>query len=136
MPKRYWLVKSDPDTYGWPELVRDGRTCWDGVRNYQARNNLAAMTVGDEVLFYHSQSDKSVMGTAQVAAPAYPDPTIDDERWVAVDLAVGASFARPVSLATIKATPELVALPLVKNSRLSVMPVEPSDFKRIVKMGR
>jgi len=135
MPKRYWLVKSDPDTYGWPEFVEAGEDCWDGVRNYQARNNLREMQVGDEVLFYHSQKERSVVGTATVSRAAYPDPTTDDDRWVAVDLKVGEALPKPVELKAIKATASLAEIPLVKTSRLSVMPLPAKAFRTIVKMG-
>lgn len=136
MPKRHWLVKSDPDTYGWTELVKAGEDCWDGVRNYQARNNLREMQVGDAVLFYHSQKERAVVGTARVTRAAYPDPTTDDDRWVAVDLAAEEPLARPVPLAEVKAAPELKDMPLVKTSRLSVMPVTEEEFRTVVRMGR
>lgn len=134
--KQYWLVKSDPDEYGWPELVAAGEDMWDGVRNYQARNNLRAMKVGDEVLFYHSQKARCVVGVATVTREAYPDPTTDDDRWSAVDLAAGKALPNPVSLADIKATPALAEIPLVKTSRLSVMPLPKKAFDLIKKMGK
>jgi predicted RNA-binding protein with PUA-like domain len=132
---RRWLVKSEPSAYAWDELVRDRRTYWDGVRNAQARNNLAAMKKGDLVLYYHSGQGKEVVGVARVAKEAYPDPTSDDPRWVVVDLVPVAPLARPVGLAEIKGDARLAKLPLVTQSRLSVMPVERAAFDRILKLG-
>lgn len=134
MAKR-WLVKSDPDEYGWPELVAEGWDRWDGVRNHQARNFLEKMAVGDEVLFYHSQKARSVVGVARVVRESYPDPTAEDPRWLAVDLEVVGPLARPVELKAIKAEPSLGELLLIKQSRLSVMPIPAKAFQRIVKMG-
>ena len=131
----YWLVKSDPDTYGWPEMKKDKETFWDGVRNYAARMHLNAMKKGDLVLFYHSQSDKTVVGIVKVAKEAYQDPTTEDERWVAVDLAYVSEFNKPVTLADIKATPKLENIALVRQSRLSVMPLTKEEYDLIVKMG-
>jgi len=131
-----WLVKSDPDEYGWPELVAAGEDCWDGVRNYQARNFLREMRPGDEVLFYHSGKARAVVGTARVARAAYPDPTTDDECWVAVDLAAGEALAEPVTLKAIKADPALGEMLLVRQSRLSVMPVTRAEFRRVLKLGK
>lgn len=131
----YWLVKSDPDTYGWPEMKKDKETFWDGVRNYAARKNMNAMQKGDLVLFYHSQSDKTVVGVTKVVKEAYQDPTTEDERWVAVDLAYESEFKTPVTLADIKATPKLQEIALVRQSRLSVMPLSKAEYDLIVKMG-
>jgi len=136
MPVGHWLVKSEPFKYSWDQLVKDGSTFWDGVRNAQARNNLAAMRKGDRVLYYHSNEGKQVVGVAKVTRTAYPDPTSDDERWVVVDLAPERPLARPVTLAEIKADPELGDIPLVKQSRLSVMPIPKAAFDRIVAMGK
>lgn len=130
-----WLVKTEPEKYAWTDLVRDGRTFWDGVRNAQARNNLAAMRRGDRVLWYHSVDEKAVVGVAEVVREHYPDPTTDDPRWVVVDLAPVAGFARPVTLAEVKADPALRELPLVRQSRLSVMPLPPEAFDAIVTLG-
>lgn len=130
-----WLVKSDPDDYGWPELVAAGAAAWDGVRNHQARSFLAEMACGDEVLFYHSQKAREVVGVARVVQEAYPDPTADDPRWLAVDLEVVAPLNEPVGLKAIKAQPALGELLLVKQSRLSVMPIPAKAFQKIVKMG-
>lgn len=117
-----WLVKSEPHKYAFSDLVRDGRTAWDGVRNYEARNNLRAMQGGDLLLFYHSNEGKAVVGLATVAREAYQDPTTDED-WSVVDVAPLAPLARPVTLATIKATPALEQMSLLRRSRLSVVDV-------------
>jgi predicted RNA-binding protein with PUA-like domain len=136
MAKGHWLVKQEPTTYSWDQLVRDGRTSWDGVRNYQARNNLKAMKAGDRVLFYHSVVGQEVVGIAEVAREAYPDPTTKDERWVVVDLVPVKPLATPVTLEAIKAVPALKDIPLLRQGRLSVMPLAKEAFDAIVKMGR
>lgn len=130
----YWLVKSEPNAYSWDDLVSLGRDHWDGVRNYQARNNLKLMREGDEVLFYHSVNEKQVVGIAKVVRESYPDPTIDDDRWVAVDLAPVRKLDKPVTLADIKSESSLKEFALIKNSRLSVMPVDEQHYKIILKM--
>ena len=130
-----WLVKSEPLKYAWADLVRDGSTYWDGVRNAQARNNLAAMKKGDRVLYYHSNEGREVVGVARVTKEAYPDPTSDDERWLVVDLAPLLALKRPVTLAEIKADRRLAKIPLVTQSRLSVMPIEARAFARILELG-
>ena len=127
----YWLVKTEPGTYSWNDFVKMGRDKWDGVRNYQARNNLKLMRLGDEVLFYHSVNDKEVVGIAKVVREFYPDPTVDDDRWVVVDLAPVRKLTKPVTLAQIKEDERLEGLALIKNSRLSVMPV-PRDYYDII----
>ena len=127
-----WLVKSEPGTYSWDDLVEDGKTRWDGVRNAQARNNLQAMRVGDRVLFYHSGDRKR----PKVLKAAYPDPTSDDERWVAVDLAPLAPLREPVTLADVKRDAALAEIALVRQGRLSVMPLEPRAFARILALGK
>jgi len=127
----HWLLKSDPETYSFQDLVRDKSTSWDGVRNYQARNFLKEMRKGDLAFIYHSQEEKSVVGTAKVTRSAYPDPTDKTGEWVVVDLAAGESAKRPVALETIKKDSILKALPLVKQSRLSVMPVLGPQAKRL-----
>jgi predicted RNA-binding protein with PUA-like domain len=132
----HWLVKSEPGTYSWDDLVKDGRTRWDGVRNAQARNNLRAMRAGDRALFYHSGESREIVGVAEVVRTAYPDPTTDDERWLAVDVAPVAALREPVSLAAVKADAALRTLPLVAQSRLSVMPIEPRAFARILSLGK
>ncbi|MCA9502995.1 MAG: EVE domain-containing protein [Myxococcales bacterium] len=136
MARSHWLMKSEPFKYSWDDLVRDGRTHWDGVRNYEARNNLAAMKKGDLALYYHSNEGKEVVGLVEIVGEAYPDPTTDDERWVVVDVAPRTAFAEPVSLATIKADPELSEIALVKRGRLSVVPITPAEFRRVLKLGR
>jgi predicted RNA-binding protein with PUA-like domain len=136
MPRGTWLVKSEPNKYSWDDLVRDGSTCWDGVRNAGARNNLAAMRRGDLVLYYHSNEGKEVVGVARVKREAYPDPSTDDERWVVVDLEPLKALTRPVTLAEVKAEPRLREIALVRQSRLSVMPIDKEAFDRILAMGR
>jgi predicted RNA-binding protein with PUA-like domain len=136
MARAHWLVKSEPFKYSWDDLVKDGSTYWDGVRNYQARNNLREMKVGDFVLYYHSNEGKEVVGIAKVTRSAYPDPTIDDDRWLMVDLAPVKRLKVPVTLAQIKADSKLQQIPLVTHSRLSVMPIEKSDFERILELGK
>jgi predicted RNA-binding protein with PUA-like domain len=133
----HWLVKQEPESYAWAAFVANGRATWDGVRNYQARNNLRAMRRGDPVLFYASGDDKSVVGLARVAREAFPDPTAtpEDGDWSAVDLEPVAALKNPVPLATVKATPALKDILLVRNSRLSVMPIPEAAFDIIVKLG-
>lgn len=131
-----WLVKTEPSTYSWQRFVKEKKARWDGVRNAQARNNLAAMKVGDEVLVYHSGDDRAVMGTATVSKAAYPDPTTDDARWVCVDLVPGRALACPVTLAAIKAEPSLAGVALIKQSRLSVMPLAKAEFRAIVALAK
>ncbi|MGD1843710.1 MAG: EVE domain-containing protein [Thermonemataceae bacterium] len=124
----YWLVKSEPYKYSWDDLTRDKQTFWDGVRNYQARNNLKAMQKGDLLLYYHSNKGKEIVGIAKVIKEAYQDPTTDDERWVAVDIQPERALKKPVTLAEIKATPSLAEIALIKQSRLSVMPIKEKEF--------
>jgi len=131
-----WLVKSDPETYGWHDLVKDGGTRWDGVRNAEARNSLAAMRAGERVLFYHSGADKAVVGLAKVKTAAYPEPGAGDPRWLAVDLAPVKKLAQPVTLAVIKAERSLAKIRLVTHSRLSVMPIETEPFELILAMAQ
>jgi len=135
MTMQYWLVKSEPATYSWDDLARDGRTAWTGVRNYAARLHLKAMQRGDGVLFYHSGETKSIVGLAKVTKPAFPDPTADEPGWVAVELGLVNPFASPVTLAQIKGDATLQAMELVRQSRLSVSPVRPAEFARIMKLG-
>lgn len=134
--RAFWLVKSEPAKYAWDQLVADGSTVWDGVRNHAARNHLAAMKKGDRVLYYHSNEGKEVVGVARVTREAYPDPTADDPRWVVVDLAPVEALKEPVTLATIKADAKLRDIPLVRQSRLSVMPLEKQAFDRILALGK
>ena len=136
MARAHWLVKSEPFKYSWDDLVKDGSTYWDGVRNYQARNNLREMKVGDYALYCHSNEGKEVVGVAEVTRSAYPDPTTDDDRWVVVDVAPVKPFEVPVTLAQIKADRKLRQIPLVTHSRLSVMPLEKPAFERILELGK
>ncbi len=136
MARSYWLMKSEPFKYAWQQLVEDGSTYWDGVRNFEARNNLAAMKKGDLALYYHSNEGKEVVGVAKIVKEAYADPTSDDERWVVVDVAPVKPLAGPVSLAAIKAEPALAEMALLRRSRLSVVPVSKPHFDRILEMGR
>ena len=131
-----WLVKQEPQTYSFARLVDDRTTVWDGVRNAQARNNLAAMAVGDVVLYYHSGDEKAVVGIARVSKAAFPDPSADDPRWVAVELEAVKPFASAVSLATIKAEPRLTENGLVRQSRLSVIPLAKAELSLLLAMGK
>lgn len=131
----HWLVKQEPDSYSWADFAKDKRTSWDGVRNYQARNNLREMKKGDPVLFYASGESKSVVGLAKVSKPPYPDPTADEPAWLSVELEAVKPLKRPVTLAEIKADPALSGVILVRHSRLSVMPLASVDFDRIVRMA-
>lgn len=131
----YWLVKQEPETYSWTDFVSDGKTDWTGVRNYQARNNLREMKTGDRVLFYHSGKDKAVVGLAEVVKSAYPDPTADDEQWVAVDLKPVKALKNPVPLAAIRYDKRLSQLPLIRQSQLSVMSLTKDEFDIIVATG-
>ena len=131
----YWLVKQEPEAYSWDDLVRDGRTDWTGVRNFQARNNLRQMKVGGRVLFYHSGKDKCVVGIAEVAKAAYPDPSSGDPQWVAVDIKPVKHLNESVPLAAIRYHPKLAELPLIRQSQLSVMPLTKEEFDTIVAMG-
>lgn len=134
---RHWLVKSEPATYSWDRFVRDGSTYWDGVRNHAAKGHLAAMQPGDRVLYYHSNEGKEVVGVARVTRAAYPDPTArKGEPWVVVDLEPLKALARPVPLSEIKADPALAEIPLVRQSRLSVMPLDAKAFRRILALGK
>mgnify|MGYP000853277524 CR=1 FL=1 len=135
MTMQYWLVKSEPEAYAWSDLLGDRKTDWTGVRNYQARIHLNAMRKGDRVLFYESVTTKAVVGVAEVTKTAFPDKTADEPGWVAVELKPIAPLSRPVTLTQIKAEPALAGIPLLRQSRLSVMPLEPAAFKRIVALG-
>jgi predicted RNA-binding protein with PUA-like domain len=131
----FWLVKQEPSKYSWEQFVQDKETFWDGVRNYQARNNLKEMKKGDSVLFYHSVIGKEVVGVAKITKEAYPDPTTDDDRWVVVDLKPVATLKNTVTLEDIKSHPDLQSIALVKQSRLSVSPLTEKEFKVILAMG-
>ena len=132
----YWLVKSEPFKYSWVQFCKDKKTFWDGVRNYQARNNLRAMAKGDEVLFYHSNEGLEIVGIATVAKIAYQDPTTDDPNWVAVDLKPLKALKNTVTLATMKQTPGLENLALIKQGRLSVCPVTTMEYKIILDLAK
>ena len=132
----YWLAKSEPAAYSWTQFVKDGQTAWTGVRNFQARNNLRAMKPGDHVFFYHSVSDKLVVGLARVAQAAYPDPTAPEGDWSCVDLTPVKPLKFPVSLEAIKADAVLKEMPLVKQSRLSVTPLTAGQAERLLKLGQ
>jgi predicted RNA-binding protein with PUA-like domain len=134
--RQHWLIKSEPSNYAYEQLVRDGRTVWDGIRSFEARNNLRAMNEGDFALFYHSNVGKDVVGVARIVKKAYPDPAAPGEDWSAVDIAPEFALAAPVSLATMKADPALEGLQLITRSRLSVVPVSPAHFKRILQLGK
>lgn len=129
----YWLIKSEPGTYAWDDLVRDRRTVWDGVRNFQARNNLRAMRRGDLALFYHSVSARSIPGVARVVSAPYPDPKAPD--WTVVDVEPAYPLAQPVTLDAIKAEKPLAAMVLLRQSRLSVQPVARAEFEHVVRLG-
>ena len=131
----YWLVKSEPFKYSWEKFVEDGKTFWDGVRNYQARNNLKAMKVGDLVMFYHSNEGKEIVGYAEVITEHYQDPTTDDTNWVVVDLKPISPLKKPVSLEIIKSEPKLSDMALVKQGRLSVTPLTKIEFDCILEIS-
>ncbi len=135
MTTQYWLVKQEPEAYSWQDFVRDGRTDWEGVRNYQARNHLKAMRQGDLALFYASVTTKAVLGIAEVTRPAFPDKSADEEGWVAVELKALKPLPSPVTLEQIKKEPSLAEIPLLRQSRLSVMPLSKADYSRIIALG-
>ena len=136
MPRSHWLMKSEPFKYSFAQLLRDGSTTWDGVRNFEARNNLRAMKAGDLVLFYHSNEGKAVAGVAKITREAYPDPTAEGEDWSVVELAPVLPLKVQVSLEDIRSEPDLAEIALLTRSRLSVVPVSKEHFDRILKMGR
>ncbi|RVT97175.1 EVE domain-containing protein [Mucilaginibacter limnophilus] len=131
----YWLVKSEPVKYSWEKFNKDGRTFWDGVRNYQARNNLREMKEGDLVLFYHSNEGKEVVGIAKVVKEFYQDPTTEDTNWCVVDLSPVETLKKPVTLEQIKADERLKDIGLVRQGRLSVMSLKPEEFDRVIELG-
>ena len=134
---RYWLFKSEPSTWSWDDQVKKGETGeeWDGVRNYQARNFMREMEVGDRGFFYHSQTEKAVVGIVEVMNEAHPDSTTDDERWECVDIKAVKPVERPVTLDMIKEDPRLAEMVLVKNSRLSVQPVTAEEWKIVCELA-
>ena len=131
----YWLIKSEPFKYSWDLFVKDGKTFWDGVRNYAARNNLKAMKKGDQVFFYHSNEGLEIVGIAEVLKEAYQDPTTDDPNWVVVDFKPVKKLPKPVTLAELKADPSFAEMDLIRLSRLSVGAVKAAEWKKILKMG-
>jgi predicted RNA-binding protein with PUA-like domain len=135
MAEGYWLAKSEPFKYPWEKLVQDKRTTWDGIRSFEARNNLRAMQKGDLVLFYHSNEGKEIVGVAKVVKTAYPDQSADEGDWSAVDIAPLKALKAKVSLATIKSDKKLSGMALVRRSRLSVVPVTPGEFARILELA-
>ncbi|HMO81006.1 MAG TPA: EVE domain-containing protein [Pyrinomonadaceae bacterium] len=132
----YWMVKQEPDSYSWDDLVKDGKTDWTGVRNYQARNNLREMKKGDKVLFYHSNVGKEVVGIAKVTNTAFPDPTAHDDKWVAVELSPEKPLKKPVGLDQIKSNIALKDIKLIRQSQLSVMPLTKDEYEEILSMAR
>ena len=137
MSGQYWLMKSEPFKYSFGQLLKDGRTTWDGVRNFEARNNLRGMKEGDLAFFYHSSEGKEIVGVARVAAEAYPDPTAPaGEDWSAVDFVPAYPLVQPVGLADIKAEPALAEMALVRKSRISVVPVREAEFTWVLKRGK
>ena len=136
MPRRYWLVKQEPDAYAWEAFVADGRTAWTGVRNFQARNNLRAMRTGDRVLYYHSNIGKEIVGCATVDREAYPDPTADEGDWSCVDLVPHKALRRHVTLDELKSDLGTREIPLIRHTRLSVMPIDEAAFRRIAELGQ
>ncbi len=133
--KKCWLVKQEPTAYSWSDFVADKTTSWTGVRNFTARNNLRAMQKGDAVLYYHSMTEKAVVGVAEVKRIAYPDPTAEEGDWSAVDLVARKPLGRPVTLAEIKTQPRLKEMALLRLSRLSVQPVTAAEFEEILRLG-
>ena len=133
--KKFWLVKQEPSAYSWSDFVADKKTSWTGVRNFTARNNLRAMQKGADVLFYHSVTDKAVVGLATVARTAYPDPTATEGDWSAVELIAGKPLRRSVTLDEIKRNARLKDMALLRYSRLSVQPVTAAEFKEILRLG-
>jgi predicted RNA-binding protein with PUA-like domain len=133
--KNFWLVKQEPSSYSWSDFVAEGQTSWTGVRNFAARNHLRKMHKGDQVLFYHSGDEKAVVGIAKVTQIAYPDPTARGGDWSAVELATVKPLRRPVTLREIKSNPKLNGIALVRQSRLSVMPLSEAEFAEIVTMA-
>lgn len=131
----HWLLKSEPSAYSWTRMTSDGRTHWNGVRNHQAANNMKAMALGDLALFYHSNEERAVVGTVEIVRLYYPDPSDETAKFGMVDVAARAALARPVTLATIKADEALAGIALVRQSRLSVMPIEEAHWRRILELG-
>lgn len=131
----YWLIKSEPFKYSWDQFVKEGKTFWDGVRNYAARNNLKAMKKGDQVFFYHSNEGLEIVGIAEVVKEAYQDPTTDDTNWVVVDFKPVKALPKPVTLVQLKADPFFADMDLIRLSRLSVGAVKTTEWKKVLKLG-
>ena len=136
----YWLIKSEPFVYSFEQLLKDGTTRWDGIRNYQARNNLRLMKKGERLLFYHSNEGLAIVGTAKVSVTAYPDPTVEADAkqkdWSAIDVVPDKKLKRPITLKEAKADPVLSESALVKNSRLSVQPFTKAEFERVIELSK
>lgn len=132
----YWLIKSEPVKYSWDQFLKDKVTFWDGVRNYQARNNLKDMRKGDLCMFYHSNDGKEIVGIAEVVKQAYQDPTTDDPRWVVVDLKPNQKLDKPVTLETMRNDPVLQQIGLIRQTQLSVMPLSPDEFNQIIMLSK
>jgi len=133
---QYWLVKQEPEDYSWADFVKEGRSAWTGVRNYQARNNLRAMSKGDLVFYYHSGEEKQVVGIARVEKAAYPDPTAKEGDWSSVDIVPSKPVVQPVTLKEMKSDNVLKEMLLVRNSRLSVVPVSKAQFEKLLKLSK
>lgn len=133
---QYWLIKSEPEVYSWTRFIQEKRACWDGVRNYQARNNLRAMKTGDLALYYHSNDERAVVGIACIVREAYQDPTTDDPNWLSVDVEPVEALSKPITLAALKADPILKEMQVVRQSRLSVTSVTEDQFNRILMHSR
>ena len=136
MQRQYWLVKQEPEAYSWATFQKDGKTAWTGVRNFQARNNLRAMRKGDSVLYYHSVSEKQIVGIARVEKEFYPDPTATEGDWAAVDLIPTQSLKTPVRLEVIKSDATLKNMIWVRQTRLSVTPITPAEFDRVTSLSK
>ncbi len=133
--KQHWIIKQEPTAYAWETFCRDGRTAWTGVRNFQARNNLRSMRVGDRAFYYHSVVGKELVGVAEVVRVAYPDPTAEDGDWSCVDVVPKSGLVRRVSLEELKAHPVLKEIALIRQSRLSVIPITAEEFAMIVELA-
>lgn len=135
MAKRYWLMKSEPEAFSWDDLERDGETIWDGVRNHRASNNMRAMKVGEQVFFYHSVTGKEIVGIGEISQTGLTDPTDPDGKWATVKIKPVSRLKRPVTLAEVKAMPQLSEMELVRQSRLSVAEVRPGEWKTILSLS-
>ena len=131
----YWLMKTEPNAFSWEQLIKEGQTIWDGVRNYQARNNLKLMKAGDYAFIYHSVSEKEIVGIAKISKEYFQDPTTNDPNWVAVEVVPVSTLKRKISLAEIKSKKELANIALLKQSRLSIIPLSEEDYKTLLSMS-